>query len=452
MVDECNSYSGCDVNNDYQPPCPYNVVAASKAVWVALGVAENSDVYGEMNVTWAPTNERINSVQRNNKKIIIVVVVVVVVVLGALGMVTLLVVCINKRKRSRKDLDEEQWENSLVVLSDFPKRFTYKELKLSTDNFNEQRKLGSGGFGSVFEGTLNDGVRTRIAVKRLDYVKQGKKEFLTEVKTTGNVHHFNLVKLVGFCAEKGHRLLVYDYMSNGSLEKWIFRDNNKGYDPLNWSTRKKIILHIAKGLSYLHEDCKSKILHLDIKPQNILLDSEFNAKLADFGLAKLIDKEESFAATQMRGTRGYLAPEWLSRKITEKVDVYSCGIVILEVVFQRRNFDVQDQDNPTLVEIVREKLKADRLFEAIEECCGDDEEMGENVEEVEKMFKVAIWCLQVDPTRRPSMSTVVKVLEGAIALEPIIDSTFANSTFSETSGDISSSNATLDMSSMTFPR
>lgn len=361
------------------------------------------------------------------------------------------VVCIRKRRRRRrrKELDEEHWENSLVLLSELPKRFTYNDLKSSTDNFNEERKLGVGGFGSVFEGTLNDQDRsTRVAVKRLDRFKQGKKEFLTEVKTTGSVHHFNLVKLIGFCAEKEQRLLVYEHMSNGSLDKWIY-GNNEG--SLDWVTRKRIILHIAKGLSYLHEDCKSKIIHLDVKPQNILLDHEFNAKLADFGMAKLADKDDSFVITQMRGTRGYLAPEWLSRKITEKVDVYSYGIVVLEVVFQRRNFNVRQQEDPTLVEIVREKLDANQLCDVIEECCDTDEETRNNIGEVEKMIKLAIWCLQKEPTRRPSMSIVVRVLEGTIALEHIVDSSYATLTSPDIPTDISS-NGTFDVSSIMFPR
>jgi len=201
---------------------------------------------------------------------------------------------------------------------------------------------------------------------------------------------------------------VYEYMSNGSLDKWIF-ENNEG--SLDWGTRKKIILHVAKGLSYLHEDCRSKIVHLDIKPQNILLDDAFNAKLADFGMAKLADKEESFAMSQLRGTRGYLAPEWLGGKMTEKVDVYSYGVVMLEVMFQRRNFNVRQQEHPTLVEIVEEKLNANQLSDVIEECCGNDEEMRNNVGEVEKMIKLAHRCLQKEPIRRPSMSLVVRFLD-----------------------------------------
>lgn len=462
VVDECNSYSGCDAANSYQPPCPHNVLSASKAVWAALGVPKSSPLYGEMNVTWAPTNGKMDLAgggSGRRKRVIIGA--LVAATTAAAAMVALTVLFINRKRRLWKELvADEESENSSEFLSGLPKRFTYNELKLATNNFDKRKLLGAGGFGSVFEGSLNDG--TKVAIKRLNFIKQaGKKEFLTEVKTTGNTHHFNLVKLVGFCAEKEqHRLLVYEHMINNSLDKWIFRDHdNNPNHSLTWATRKKIILHIAKGLSYLHEDCQSKIIHLDVKPQNILLDREFNAKLADFGLAKLIDREESFAATQMRGTRGYLAPEWLSRKITEKVDVYSYGVVALEVVFQRRNLDVvQCEENPTVVEIVMEKMEEDeRLFDAVRDWFAGDGEMMSNAEEVAKTIKLAIWCLQSEPTRRPSMSTVVKVLEGAASSsfpsswEPSFDSTYKDSTAATTSGEMSS-NATFEMSSMAFPR
>ncbi|KAK2993363.1 hypothetical protein RJ640_007630 [Escallonia rubra] len=201
--------------------------------------------------------------------------------------------------------EDGEWENSLVLLPDLPKRFSYEDLKSATQNFDVNKRLGGGGFGSVFGGTLSDG--TRVAVKRLDRLGQGRKEFLAEVQTMGNIHHINLVKLLGFCAERLHRLLVYEYMSCGSLDKWIFHRTSE--DALEWTIRKKIILNIAKGLAYLHEECKSRIIHLDIKPQNILLDENFNAKLSDFGLAKLMDRDQSQVMTQMRGTLGYLAPE-----------------------------------------------------------------------------------------------------------------------------------------------
>ncbi|KDP29864.1 hypothetical protein JCGZ_18439 [Jatropha curcas] len=315
--------------------------------------------------------------------------------------------------------DDEEWENSLLQVN--LKRFTYQDLKSATDDFSQ--KLGGGGFGSVFEGTLTNG--TKIAVKRLDRSGQGKKEFLAEVKTIGSIHHVCLVKLVGFCAENSHKLLVYEYMSNGSLDKWIFNRNQD--NTLEWKIRKKIILNIAKGLTYLHEDCKMRIAHLDIKPQNILLDGNFDAKLSDFGLARLIDRNQNQVITQIRGTRGYMAPEWLSRKITEKVDVYSFGIVILEIICGRKNLDFYqpEEDDHLLLWTVKRKAEENQLMDLVDKC---SEDMQQNIEEAAEMIRIAICCLHNDPTRRPSMSTVVKILEGVIPIEPVYDYGFLTST------------------------
>ncbi|KAK2984947.1 hypothetical protein RJ640_013373 [Escallonia rubra] len=309
-----------------------------------------------------------------------------------------------KRNVLEDGLEEDgEWENSLVLLPDLPKRFSYEDLKSATQNFDVNKRLGGGGFGSVFEGTFLDG--TRVAVKRLDRLGQGRKEFLAEVQTMGNIHHINLVKLFGFCAKRSHRLLVYEYMSSGSLDKWIFHRTSE--DALEWGIRKKIILNIAKGLAYLHEECKSRIIHLDIKPQNILLDENFNAKLSDFGLAKLMDRDQSQVVTQMRGTRGYLAPEWLSRKITEKADVYSFGVVMLEVVCGRRNLDYSAaEEAKNLLEILKEKAETNALVDLVDKC---NLNMQRHGEEAVELIKTAIWCLYTDPARRPSMSTVVKV-------------------------------------------
>ncbi|KAF3443989.1 hypothetical protein FNV43_RR13679 [Rhamnella rubrinervis] len=287
--------------------------------------------------------------------------------------------------------------------------FSFEDLKGATENFKET--LGSGGFGSVFKGVLTDG--TRIAVKRLDKMSPGKREFLAEVETIGSLHHFNLVKLVGFCAEKSCRFLVYEYLSNGSLDNWIFsrdREHNLG-----WQTRKKIILDIAKGLAYLHEDCRQKIIHLDIKPHNILLDEYFNAKISDFGLSTLIDRNESQALTTLRGTPGYLAPEWRQLKVTVKVDVYSFGVVLLEIVSKRRNVDSSRSESSFhLLQLLQMKAKEDRLIDIVEDL---DEEMENNREEVERMIRVGAWCLQNDYTIRPPMSIVVKVLEGVMEVD-----------------------------------
>jgi serine/threonine protein kinase len=277
-----------------------------------------------------------------------------------------------------------------------------------TEGFS--KKLGEGGFGSVFEGKLGE---NRVAVKRLEGARQGKKEFFAEVETIGSIEHINLVRLIGFCVEKSERLLVYEYMPRGSLDRWIYyRDNNA---PLQWCTRCSIIMDIAKGLCYLHEECRRKIAHLDIKPQNILLDDNFNAKVADFGLCKLIDKDQSKVVTMMRGTPGYLAPEWLTSRITEKVDVYSFGVVIMEIISGRKNIDnSQPEENIQLINLLREKAQNNQLVDLIDKHSDD---MVSHEKEVVQMMKLAIWCLQHDSIQRPSMSIVIKVLEGAINIQ-----------------------------------
>lgn len=306
--------------------------------------------------------------------------------------------------RRRKRKAEEVEEDYLDHVPGMPTRFSFEEIEAATDNFT--KKLGEGGFGSVYEGSLNDG--TRIAVKRLDGVGHIKKSFLAEVESIGSIHHINLVRLIGFCADKSHRLLVYEYMCNGSLEKWIYCKSHE--TSLNWNSRRKIILDVAKGLAYLHEDCRQKIIHLDIKPQNILLDEQFNAKLADFGLSKLIDRNQSEVVTTMRGTPGYLAPEWLSSIITEKVDVYSFGVVVLEMLSGRKIF-VQSmaEEERYLVSLFSKKAEEGQWLDLVDKCCVDVEC---NAAEVEKMMQISAWCLQSDHEKRPSMSMVIKVMEG----------------------------------------
>ncbi|KAL7195404.1 hypothetical protein ACSBR1_035598 [Camellia fascicularis] len=173
---------------------------------------------------------------------------------------------------------------------------------------------------------------TKVAVKLLNGFGQVKKSFLAEVETIGSIHHVNLVRLIGFCVEKSYRLLVYEYMFNRSLDTWIFQRHQEL--TLGWQSRRKIIMDIAKGLTYLYEECRQKIFHLDIKPQNILLDEYFNAKISDFGLSKLIDKDQSRIVKMMRETLGYLAPD----------DVYNFGVVVLEMLGGRKNLDDSQLD------------------------------------------------------------------------------------------------------------
>ncbi|KAK3132294.1 hypothetical protein QOZ80_6AG0519150 [Eleusine coracana subsp. coracana] len=210
--------------------------------------------------------------------------------------------------------------------------FSYSDLRRATKNFSEI--LGVGGFGSVFKGFLHHS-STTIAVKRLNGVYQGDKPFRAEVSSIGIIQHINLVKLIGFCCEGSKRLLVYEHMPNGSLDAHLFHGK---VTALKWSTRYQISLGVAKGLAYLHHSCQECIIHCDIKPQNILLDASFVPKVADFGMAKFLGRDFSRVLTTMRGTIGYLAPEWLSGvAITPKVDVYSYGMMLLEIVSGRRN-------------------------------------------------------------------------------------------------------------------
>lgn len=308
----------------------------------------------------------------------------------------------NKLPDSAKGSSEE--DNFLEGLSGMPIRFSYKELQNATNNFSI--KLGQGGFGSVYQGVLPDG--TRLAVKKLEGIGQGKKEFRAEVSIIGSIHHFHLVRLRGFCAEGTYRLLAYEYMANGSLEKWLFKKNKEFM--LDWDTRFNIALGTAKGLAYLHEDCDVKIVHCDIKPENVLLDDHFLAKVSDFGLAKLMTREQSHVFTTMRGTRGYLAPEWITNyAISEKSDVFSYGMVLLEIIGGRKNYDPSESSEkshfPSYAFRMMEEGKLKDLIDR-------NLKVEEKDERVSIAIKVALWCIQDDMSLRPSMGKVVQMLEG----------------------------------------
>ncbi|KAK9059931.1 hypothetical protein SSX86_020635 [Deinandra increscens subsp. villosa] len=334
----------------------------------------------------------------------------VMFLLGAIGFV---VYIIHKRRRAAQ-MEEEYIDE----VPGMPTRFSYEKLKTITDNFS--KKLGEGGFGAVYEGTLED--CSKIAVKCLEGLGQVKKSFLAEVESIGSIHHVNLVRLRGFCAWKSQRFLVYEFMSNGSLDRWIYHGDRE--HAMDWECRKKIVLDVAKGLAYLHEECRQKIIHLDIKPQNILLDSDFNAKVSDFGLSKLIDRNQTHVMLTMRGTPGYMAPEWLSSVITEKVDVYSFGIVLLEMLCGRKNFDMSlPEESWHLLAVLQNSWEQEMLVDMVDKY---SEDMQTHGPEVVEMIKVASWCLQYDFTKRPSMSIVVKVLEGVAEVESRLDYNFTD--------------------------
>ncbi|GLJ12389.1 hypothetical protein SUGI_0189930 [Cryptomeria japonica] len=321
------------------------------------------------------------------------------------------------KKAATPDCDNED-ENLLLSIPGLPTRFNYAELQSATDNF--KYKIGSGGFGTVYQGTLLD--NTRVAVKKLQsLLGQGKKEFYSEIATIGSIHHVNLVKLRGFCAEGSNRLLVYEYMNRGSLDRSLF-----GGPVLEWQERYEIALATARGLSYLHHGCREKIIHCDIKPENILLDDKLETKVSDFGLAKLLSREESQAFTTMRGTRGYLAPEWLTNSaISDKTDVYSYGMLVLEIVGGRKNSltpesGAQAQDTFNYFPTHALRLCEERRFSEV----ADPRLEGRfQVDQVEKLVKIALCCVHEDSNLRPTMSKVVHMLEGNVEVDdPQVDS------------------------------
>ncbi|KAM3391133.1 hypothetical protein ACQJBY_012661 [Aegilops geniculata] len=284
--------------------------------------------------------------------------------------------------------------------------FRYADLQDATKKFSE--KLGAGSFGSVFKGSLSDS--TAMAVKRLDGVRQGEKQFRAEVSSTGVVQHVNLVKLIGFCCQGDRRLLVYEYMPNGSLDHHLFQSNGM---VLDWTTRYKIALGVARGLAYLHSSCRDCIIHCDIKPENILLDGSFIPKVADFGMAKLLGRDFSQVVTTMRGTIGYLAPEWISgTAITSKVDVYSYGMVLLEIVSGNRKSSKHSSSQDGVHEGYFPVRVARSFFDGDVASLVDAKLLGDvNLEEVERVCKVACWCIQDDEFNRPTMTEVVQFLE-----------------------------------------
>ncbi|KAL0297151.1 UNVERIFIED_CONTAM: G-type lectin S-receptor-like serine/threonine-protein kinase SD2-5 [Sesamum radiatum] len=347
-----------------------------------------------------------------NKHFPVVIIIVIITVIVILGLLFTGFHFYRKNKKvpeTPKESSEE--DNFLEGLSGMPIRFSYKDLQTATNNFVV--KLGQGGFGSVYQGTLPDG--TRVAVKKLEGIGQGKKEFRAEVSIIGSIHHLHLVRLKGFCAEGSHRLLAYEYMANGSLDKWLFR-KDKGEFLLDWDTRYNIAVDTAKGLAYLHEDCDVKIVHCDIKPENVLLDDHFMAKVSDFGLAKLMTREQSHVFTTLRGTRGYLAPEWITNyAISEKSDVYSYGMVLLELLGGRKNYDpTESSEKSHFPSYAFKMLEEGKLKDIIDAKLKIDEED----ERVAIAIKVALWCIQDDMHLRPPMTRVVQMLEGLSAVPP----------------------------------
>ncbi|OMO73082.1 hypothetical protein COLO4_27267 [Corchorus olitorius] len=291
------------------------------------------------------------------------------------------------------------------------KRFAWRELQLATDNFSEKNILGQGGFGKVYKGVLAD--NTKVAVKRLTDFESpgGDAAFQREVEMISVAVHKNLLRLIGFCTTPTERLLVYPFMQNLSVA-YRLRELKPGEAVLDWPTRKRIALGAARGLEYLHEHCNPKIIHRDVKAANVLLDEDFEAVVGDFGLAKLVDVRRTNVTTQVRGTMGHIAPEYLSTgKSSERTDVFGYGIMLLELVTGQRAIDfsrLEEEDDVLLLDHVK-KLEREKRLDAIV-----DRNLNKNynIQEVEAMIQVALLCTQASPEDRPAMSEVVRMLEG----------------------------------------
>ncbi|KAJ3701104.1 hypothetical protein LUZ61_004809 [Rhynchospora tenuis] len=293
----------------------------------------------------------------------------------------------------------------MLKIDDYVSVYTYAQMKNATKNFSD--KLGEGGFGSVFIGQSSD--FTEIAVKKLKIVGQEKKQFRTEVQTLGIIQHTNLVRLLGFCAEGNKRLLVYEYMPKGSLNSHLFKESSNS---LCWKDRYKIAIGTARGLAYLHEQCRDCIIHCDIKPENVLLDENFSPKIADFGMAKLLGRDFSRALTTIRGTIGYLAPEWFSGvAITKKADVYSFGLMLFEIISGKRNKSkFNNRRYPYFPLYATMKMNEGEVLCLLDrKLCGNA-----NIVELIRACKVAGWCIQDSEACRPSMGKVVLMLQGVI--------------------------------------
>nr|POE59757.1 g-type lectin s-receptor-like serine/threonine-protein kinase sd2-5 [Quercus suber] len=443
IPEPCNPYYVCYLSNQCQ--CPSVLSLQLKCNPQIISTCNSSKGSGDLlyvlsngsNGDGGQSPARGKS--REVSHILIIVIIVTATILVIVGLIFLAFYYDRKNKillePSQDDLEDDTLLDSL---SGMPVRFSYSDLHEATNNFSI--KLGEGGFCSVYLGVFPDG--TLLAVKQLEAIGQGMKEFRAEVGLIGSIHHVHLVQLKGFCAEGPHLLLVYEYLGKGSLDIWIFK-NNEGDPMLDWNTRFNIAVGTAKGLAYLHEECEVKIVHCDIKPENVLLDDNFSAKVSDFGLAKLMDRKQSLVCTQLRGTRGYLAPEWIfDHAISEKSDVYSYGMLLLEIIGGRKNYDPRQSSDKVYLPTYAFKMREE---EKLKEILDPKLETDENDERVITAIKVVLWCIQEDMHLRPAMTKVVQMLEGhcSVPQPPTSSKLDSRSSFAKSNSEASNSTSRM---------
>ncbi|XP_062164580.1 putative serine/threonine-protein kinase isoform X2 [Alnus glutinosa] len=284
--------------------------------------------------------------------------------------------------------------------------FDFESLKKATKNFHPANLLGKGGFGPVYQGKLEDGRLVAVKKLSLDTSRQGESEFLAEVRTITSIQHKNLVRLLGCCSDGPHRLLVYEFMKSGSLDLIIY---GKSDQFLSWSTRFQIIIGIARGLQYLHEDSHLRIVHRDIKASNILLDEKFQPRIGDFGLARFFPEDQAYLSTTFAGTLGYTAPEYALRgELSEKADIYSFGVLVLEIIGCRKNTDFTLPSAMQYLPDYAWKLyERSRMLDLVDPKMQED---GFEKKDVLQAINVAFLCLQPHANLRPSMSEIVALL------------------------------------------
>ncbi|XP_047956226.1 G-type lectin S-receptor-like serine/threonine-protein kinase LECRK3 [Salvia hispanica] len=355
--------------------------------------------------------------KRINKKERCINILIIGIALMSIGVLALSIsgILFHKKRKDYNKINKDDGANFVEGIS--LQAFTFEHLSIATDGFKEE--LGRGASGTVFKGVLQNGQKM-VAVKRLEKeIEQGEIEFQTELNTIGKMYHRNLVRLLGYCFDGDNKLLVFEYMSNGTLADILFNQEKR----LSWEERMKIARDISRGILYLHQECETQIIHCDIKPQNILMDNNWRAKISDFGVAKLLKQDQSNTYTGIRGTKGYVAPEWYQKQaITVKADVYSFGVMLLEIICCRKCVDWSRSEDEAILE--------DWVYD-----CYSSREIGylvgdEMVEEkkVERMVKIGIWCVQYDPSLRPTMKRVLLMLEGTVEIPiPPRPSSFSSS-------------------------
>ncbi|KAF8396167.1 hypothetical protein HHK36_017780 [Tetracentron sinense] len=376
--------------------------------WVTVGFSAATSQYVERHIinSWE-FNSSLDSKEtqrKNPRKSIWIVVAATVFLVLMISICVGVWLVVQKKRRIREAADNRNGKsvNGYIERDALPKRFSYKELALATNNFAIDRKLGEGGSGRVYKGFLNDLGRL-VAVKKITISQNAEQLFITELKIISGLIYQNLVPFIGWCHDQGEFLLVYEYMYNGSLDTHLFFNRT----PLPWKVRYKIALGLASALLYLHEESGKCVLHRDIKSANVMLDTDFNARLGDFGVSKLVDPQLGPHTTGVVGTFGYLAPEYYhQRRASTESDIFSFGVVALEIACGRKK-DRDEESHKGLVEWVWDLYGAGKVLDAADERLNDDV----NTREMECLMIVGLWCAHPVDNKRPSARRAIQFLK-----------------------------------------